>query len=206
MHRSTLILSIGCAVLLFGCAGLPVPAGSIRGSGKIATRDYALTGFTGVDACCGYIVHVSGGDRFKVTVATDDNVLDALVVEKQGDNLRLAFDTVKFPSVQTTQLQAEVTLPSLQTVTLSGGSRLTLAGAVPGGTALTVTASGGAEADLAGMAVQKASVNLSGGARAAVNVTGSLDYDLSTGAHLDIIGHPTIGIANVSGGASAASK
>ncbi len=196
------IFVICLIVLLVGC-GQAIPGSALQGSGKYATRDYAIDGFTGINACCGFQVTVTGGDTFKVSVTTDDNVFDAIIASKEGSTLRLGFDTLKHPSVSTTRLEAAVTMPQLQTVNVDGGAQLRLGQPAPKGTTLTLNGNGGAQADLRSMPVQKAAVNMGGGAQATINVTGPLDYTLSGGAQLHYTGSPTIGTSNTSGGASA---
>ena len=62
-------------------------------------------------------------------------------------------------------------------------------------------ASGAGELDLRTFTVQDAELQLSGGARGAVRVTGTLNVEASGGAQLDYFGSPTIGRMEVSGGA-----
>jgi hypothetical protein len=191
MHKRFIVL-IMVVVLLAAC-GLPVTGGALSGSGKLATRDYAVEGFTGIDARNGFDVTVTGGDAFKVTVTADDNVLDALTVKKAGDMLQLAMDGSKAQSVQTTRLEAAITMPELKEVSLDSGSRLTAAEAAPRGSALKLTQRAGSRSDLGAMPVQTANVDLYAGSAADVNVTETLDYTLHAGSQLRYTGDPAIG-------------
>ncbi len=202
MFKHSLILVVVLSVLLAGCSALP--AGNMtRGSGKYATRDYPLDGFTGILACCGMKVTVTGGSSFKVSVTTDDNLLDAIAVKKEGETLRIELDKSKLNVISTTRLEAAVTMPMLQAVTLDGGARLNAAQPAPQAPNLTMSANGGSQADLSAMTAQKASVKLDGGARANVRVTGTLDYDLNGGSQLQYTGKPTLGSQRMDGGARA---
>ncbi len=205
VKRFIIIVIALFAVLLVGCRITTGDLGisGIKGSGKFATRDYSLNGFRSIDACCGFRVTVTGGDSFKVSVTTDDNVLDYILAQKEGDTLRLGFDTSKATSFSTQKLEAVVTMPELQSVTLSGGAQLFLGQPAPKGANLNVNGSGGSRAELAGMSVQSARVTLSGGASANVNVSGKLDYNLSGGAQLRYTGNPSVGSSATSGGAAA---
>ncbi len=201
--RFVIILAFG-AFLLSACStNTPLGISTLKGSGKYATRDYTVSGFTGINACCGFQVTVTGGDSYKVTVTADDNILDAVVVEKEGNGVRIGINTAKYPSINTTKLEAQVTLPELKSVNVSGGSQLSISGTSPKGSTLSVNGSGGAKALLGSLSVQSADVNLSGGAAATVNVSGTLNYDLSGGAQLRYSGSPKIGRSTTSGGASA---
>jgi hypothetical protein len=181
------------AVLLAGC-GLPMTAGgTLSGSGRMATRDYAIEGFTGIDAKNGFDVTVTGGDAFKVAVTSDDNVLDAISVKKVGDTLQLAVDGSKAQSVHTTRLEAAITMPELKEVSLDSGSRLTVSDPAPRGTSLKLTQKAGSRSDLSAMPVQTANVALDAGSSADVNVTEKLDYTLHAGSQLRYTGNPAIG-------------
>ncbi len=203
MYKRSLIVVI-LSTLLAGCSALVTTNGNaIRGSGKYATRDYTVDGFTGVSSCCGFKVTVTGGDTFKVSVTADDNLLDAVSVTKQGDTLRIGFDPTKSLSLNSTKLEAAVVMPALQAVSADGGSSLSVSQPAPKAVNLTVSANGGSSVDLGPMAAQNASVSLNGGAHCTVNVTGTLDYDLNGGAQLRYTGKPTIGRRRIDGGASA---
>jgi hypothetical protein len=80
----------------------------------------------------------------------------------------------------------------------SGAGDLALTGTA---TALKLEASGAGKLELRGLTAQDADLSLSGGADAAVRVTGTLNVDASGGASLDYYGSPTLGKMDVSGGA-----
>lgn len=61
--------------------------------------------------------------------------------------------------------------------------------------------SGAGRLDLGDLTAQDADLQLSGGARGVVRVTGTLDVEASGGAKLDYYGSPTVGRMDVSGGA-----
>ncbi len=202
MFKHSLILVVVLSALLAGCSTLPL--GNVtRGSGNYATRDYPLDGFTSIATCCGFKVTVTGGSSFKVSVTTDDNLLDAVSVKKEGETLRIELDTSKLNVTNSTRLEAAVTMPTLQSVSLDGGAQLTVAPPAPQAANLTVSANGGSRTDLSAMAAQKASVRLDGGAHANVRVTGTLDYDLNGGSQLQYTGKPTLGSQKADGGARA---
>ncbi len=71
---------------------------------------------------------------------------------------------------------------------LSGGSQVTLEGE---GDDLVIDASGGSQLDLEDFAVDDAEIHISGGGRATVNVSGTLDVDLSGGSRVIYVGEPT---------------
>ncbi len=203
MHKQPtlmLVMHVTLVLLAFGPQA-DASGTALRGSGNITTRDYPVTGFTGVWLSAGFQGTVTGGDTYKVTVTADDNVFDAVSVGKQGDMLRVALDSTKYPSITTTRLEVAITIPELRAVDLSGGSRLQAGQPLPKASSLSVNASGGARADLGSLTVDSASVTLSGGAQATLGVRNALDYSLSGGAQLHYSGSPTIGRSEASGGA-----
>lgn len=192
MYKRFLIIVV-LPIILAAC--------SIQGSGKMATRDYAFDGFTGITVYDGFIVTITGGDTFKVSITTDDNVLDVLSVKKDGDMLQVGVDKSKILSIRTTKLEAAITMPELQAVTLGSGCRLKLAQPSPKGTSLTLKEKPGCQVDLSGMPVQRANVTLDAGSKAIISVTDNLDYHLYAGSVLRYTGNPAIGLGKAHEGA-----
>ena len=181
---------------------LSCPNGLI-GSGTRATRTFALEGFTALDICCGMQVVLSGGDHYEVSITSAENALSAIRASVVGDTLRLELDPIQGGSIVTSRLEAQVTMPLLQALTLSGGAQIRTGDSAPRSADLRLEAHGGSRAYLFGLAVQRAYVTMTGGAFAELAVGDNLEYDLSGGAHLDHTGEPSISRANTSGGASA---
>jgi hypothetical protein len=87
--------------------------------------------------------------------------------------------------------------------TLSGAGNISLEGASP---TESIDASGGSQIALSNFNVTNASVVLSGGSIANINVSGKLDVDISGGSQLYYTGKPTLGKVSVSGGALLSQK
>jgi len=79
---------------------------------------------------------------------------------------------------------------------LSGGSQVRLSGSAGN---MTVDCSGGSQIDLESFSVNNADVNVSGGSQATVNVSGTLDANLSGGSILYYVGSPSMGDIEVTG-------
>jgi preprotein translocase subunit SecF len=195
--------------------GMQMPFGTM-GSGHATTQPYNLSDFTAVSASQGFNVVITQGSSYSVKVTTDDNIQQYVDVHKSGSTLYLGLKTGF--GISTTQLKAEVTMPNMtnlqlsggsqasgQNLTLvtnlsidfSGGSRATLTGQAVD---LTVTGSGGSNINLQDFQVQNAKVDLSGGSQCKVNVSGKLDVNLSGGSQLQYRGTPTMGSQDISGG------
>lgn len=195
-----LIALVLAATLLSACT--VTTGGTVRGSGKAVSRDYAVDGFTEIDANAGFIVTVTGGSPYKVTATTDDNLIDAVSIKKEGTTLRIGVDTLRFSSTSSTIWQVAIVMPELKGVTANGGVFVKNGSPAPAGSTLTVNANGGARVDLGNVQVDKATVVLNGGAQATLNVKTSLSYDLNGGATLRYTGNPTLGNVHTDGGAS----
>jgi hypothetical protein len=79
---------------------------------------------------------------------------------------------------------------------LSGSSRVDLEGS---GEDLTIDASGGSQLDLEDFPIADASINMSGGSRATINISGTLDASLSGASRIEYVGEPTLGDLEMSG-------
>ena len=120
--KITLMLVVLVA-LLAGCT--PV---TITGSGNVVTQEEAITGFDKVDASQSFEVDINQGEVYSVVIRVDDNVLPHLQVVKQGDTLNIGLKPGQFYSIRDATMQAEVTMPELTGLDLSGASHATISG------------------------------------------------------------------------------
>ncbi len=205
----------------FGYVGFFPGIGGLTGSGTPVTKPMSITGFTSVSAAMGFRVEITESSTYSVRVTVDDNVVDKLRVTKEGDTLSIALD----PGIYTfMSLSAVVTMPDIEGLELSGGSRGSISGFVglasldlelSGGSHvdaegsaidLTVDASGGSTLDLENFPVHDADVVFSGGSSGTISLDGNLDADASGGSRLWYIGSPTLGDIDTSGGATVQKK
>ncbi len=160
-------------------------AGTITGSGKSATRDFNQTDFTQVDVGNAFQVDVTRADNFAVTITADDNLFNYIQVNKDGNTLRIRLDPAYRYSLGPNSLQAQIKLPALDGLLLSGATRGTVSGFqssrdltvnVSGASALT----GGIDAGNVTMDASGASsVNLQGsGKDAKLNASGASRLNL----------------------------
>ncbi|MGB5933808.1 MAG: head GIN domain-containing protein [Anaerolineae bacterium] len=123
------LLALGFAFLLVpvlaGCTLLPEV--SITGSGRVVTQEFTLTGFDKVDVSHAFKVDVSQGDSFSVVIRIDDNLVQYLQVVKEGDTLKIGLKP-GWEAIQPRTKQAEITMPELTGLSLSGASRGTITG------------------------------------------------------------------------------
>jgi hypothetical protein len=79
---------------------------------------------------------------------------------------------------------------------LSGGSQLEMEGS---GEDLFIDASGGSRLDMEDFPIDDASISLSGGGRATINISGTLNVELSGGSRVEYVGEPDLGDLELSG-------
>ena len=104
--------------LLVGACG----ATTIKGSGKVVTKDYSVSSFSRLQVSDAFIVNLSVGDAEAVTVRVDDNLVDRLDVGASGETLHLGLKSGT--SVRDATLEADVTVRSLSSLELSGASQI----------------------------------------------------------------------------------
>jgi hypothetical protein len=196
MKTTLILVLLFLGAMLVGCAQL-----TDTGSGNVVTHEEAITGFDRLDISEGFNVDISQGDEFSVVIRVDDNFEEYLQVGKEGSTLKIGLEQNRIYSDAT--LQAEITMPELVGLDLSGGSRASVSGS---GEDIAIDASGGSGADLASFNVMNANVDASGGSQVTVNVSGTLNVDASGGSQVSYLGNPTLGVIDTSGGAQVLSK
>ena len=206
---------LAAVVMLTGCAsGLM----SVRASGDIVTVEPDLQGFSSVRTSHGCRVTVVPSNEYSVVVRIDDNLRDHLEVDVDGSTLRIQMQSLRY--YRNLHCEADVTMPDIVGVRLSGGARGTVSdfnldhafdARLSGGSRLQgtftaahldVSVSGGASADLSGSS-DSASLSGSGGGRITLSdwETRSADVSFSGGSRgtIDVRDELT---GSVSGGGS----
>lgn len=189
MKTTLAIIVLLLVVMVTACSQITT------GSGQVVTQEMELTGFDKLDISQGFNVQVDQGDEFSVVIRVDDNLVEYLQVEKVGDTLKIGLEGNRIYGNST--LQANVTLPSLTGLDVSGGSDVSVNGT---GDEIWVDASGGSDADLAAFKVVNASIDASGGSQVIINASGTLNVDASGGSQVYYLGSPTMGQIDTSGG------
>lgn len=106
----------GTALLAHG-----IVFGNTSGSGVLVTQQMPIPEFTKVQAGNSFRITISLANRFNVAIKTDDNLVDHLDVKKSGNTQVVG---LKFGrSTGKAALEADVSMPELTSVRLSGASR-----------------------------------------------------------------------------------
>jgi hypothetical protein len=194
----------------------------IEDSGEVATSEYDLAGFEGLEIGWGFDVDIRQGESFRVVTRVEKNAVPYLQVAQDGHTLKLGLDPAKTYHMINITLEAEITMPRLTNLVVDGGSDVTMrgfqsaealdivvdaGGSLLGGSGsagdLTVVASASGEVDLADFSVTNADVEAAAGSTVTVNPSGRLDARVSTGSVVYYRGDPTLGTieTDVTGGA-----
>jgi RNA polymerase sigma factor (sigma-70 family) len=109
-----------------GAGGNSVASPTI-GSGRSATKSWDIAGFTEVRVHDGFRAEITQGDSFKITISSDDNLMEYVQVFREGNALtmRLAADANLTPKQP---LTAAIVLPTLHALTLRDLSSVSLKG------------------------------------------------------------------------------
>jgi hypothetical protein len=165
-----------------GCIGE-----NVTGSGNLTTETHDLTDFTRIEAHSGFELEVTMSDTFSIEITADDNVHEYIVVRKSGDTLEIGLRGTCF--YHSVTLEAEVTMPALYKIELSGGSQAYITG-FSSAHDFEVELSGGSQ--LSGdISAGDAEFELSGGSQVDLEGAGEdLAIDASGGSRLDLEDFP----------------
>jgi hypothetical protein len=173
---------------------------AVQGSGVTAAETREVPSFTGVELAGGNNVTVRVGGERSVVVRGDDNLLSRITTEVEDGHLVVGQTPGSFETTSPTRV--EVSVPSLDDVTLSGSGILSVTGIEAENATVTLSGSGivrasgtairldvdvpgAGEADLRELVARDVSAVVSGSGLVLVSATESLDASvLGSGAVL----------------------
>lgn len=175
-----LVLSLACTV-----SGISFPTGdSITGSGDVVELDQDFSDFDSLEIRSAFDVDVNQGDEFSVVVRIDDNLVDYLDLRQTGDEVKIGLEDRNY-NYDAITLEAEVTLPVLSAIDLSGASRAVLDGLSSNSDFLADIS--GASRLLGEISAGDCRFDVSGAGSADLSGSGSsLDIDASGGSSVDL--------------------
>lgn len=202
------------AALVAGCATI-----SIEGSGNVVSTSEEFTGFDRVSASHSFEVEIHQSESYGVVVRVDDNIVQHLQVVMRGSTLEIGLKPGNTYNINDATLEAEVSLPELTGLELSGSSDATVTGfaslkdltvELSGSSSLEgeidagdvrIEASGSSDVKLSGL-VRDLTVNASGSSeiQLADFVVDDADIEASGGSEVMVNAGGTLTV-NASGGA-----
>jgi len=177
-------------------------------SGQRTSGRYDYSGFTGVDASGLWEVAIERGDAWRIAIEAPEELLDDIEVELEGDELSFGYEGECAGCFRDgITLKATVTMPELESLDLSGVTKLSFSGF--DGASLTVDMSGASELrgaasrfdslsldksgvgnlDLGDVTVTNAAVDISGAGKVTLRMGGGrLSGDMSGFGNLEYYG------------------
>lgn len=206
------------AALLAGCISIDIDGDAFdseRGSGTLVSEDRAVASFSGIEVSGALRAEIAPG-ALSVEVLFDDNLVDRLETVVRGSTLRVSCQNCS----PTSGAVIRLTAPELETIHVSGASRVTatdinaerLLLSVSGASrleidgevnALEIDGSGASRVEGRNLLANRLEIGLSGASRAEVAVVERAEGDLSGASSLEIAGteQPSVDV-RTSGGSS----
>ena len=168
----------GLLLVVLLTSGMLVSCGGpLTGSGNLKTEEYAFDCFTSVAVSSAFEYDISQSDSYNVSITADDNVLEEVEVTKEGDTLKIGLRTNS--SQESVTLRAEVTMPDLRGLVVSGASHGTVSGF---------------------SSMKNLDINVSGASTVTGDATaGDADFQISGASTIRLEGSAFNMVANVSG-------
>jgi len=120
------ILAVFTLISFSGCDPDTNIWGSINGSGNLVNVEYSFDDFEKIEASHAIQVTILPSDTFYVLLRVDDNIVKYLDVYKSGDWLILSLEDNK--NYNHVHLEAEIHLPKVTALEVSGASVVEMAG------------------------------------------------------------------------------
>ena len=147
--------------------------GEVVGSGKLVTAEMDFSDFTIVEVGSGFEVVITRSGSYSVSVTADDNLFDYIQVSKEGETLTIGLKPgygYQWPLT----LRAEITMPELYELELSGATRGTAEG-FSSSHSFILGLSGASSLTMVDMSSGDVEINLSGASRITGGITASGD-------------------------------
>jgi hypothetical protein len=173
---------ISLVLVLMMVAGLLMGCTVIVGSGTLKTESMDFSDFTGVEVGGAFDVEIVQSDSFSVIITADDNLFEYIRVSKRGSTLKIDVE----PAVifRSATHRAEITMPELYGLELSGASHGTVSG-FESTEDLDIEVSGASSLDIEGIVAGDMRFDISG----ASQLTGEVD---ANDVEFDVSGASTI--------------
>jgi Putative auto-transporter adhesin, head GIN domain len=210
--------------------------------GNQETRTYSNSQFTQVSISSALAVNIKQSNTYSITITASARTLDQIVVSQNGNTL--AIGVKPGFNVGVFFAKAEITMPKLDAISVSGASHATATGFVSedpfnaivtgasslqmnsfqatnitvdlsGASTLTAngqandlmaTVSGASTLNISGLSINDADMQISGASHATINLSGTLDANVSGASSLQYSGQPTLGNITTSGASSVTKK
>jgi hypothetical protein len=203
MSRKIPLVSIVMILATVACSVAVPSMGGQTGSGNVISLEQDVSDFDRLEVSGAFEVTITQGDVTSVVIRIDDNLQPYLRVEQVGQKVSIGLDTEIGFNFGNPTLEADITMPSLSSLHLSGATQATLVDFVVDGN-VTLDASGASKIE--GM-LQAAAVDLTLSGASSSTLSGGADalrVDASGASSADLSGFPAADVVVVVSGASSA--
>jgi len=108
---TALIITTLLTVFFTGCEAENGDTGTITGSGKLTTIEKDFSDFDQIAAGPSFEIDLTQSDTYSISITTDDNLIDYILVSESGGTLELSLKGKT--SLDFTSLTAVITMPTL---------------------------------------------------------------------------------------------
>lgn len=168
-------------------AGLLTACTVVKGSGVLKTEERDFSDFTRVEVGSAFEVEIVQSDEFSISITADDNLFDYIQVSKRGTTLKI--DVKPAVIFRSTTYRAEITMPELLGLELSGATQGTITGFE---TIEDIEVSGASSLELEEILAGDMTFDISGASR----INGEVDAD---DIEFDVSGASTVRLQGTAG-------
>jgi len=195
--KVTLVLIMITGLVFAGCEP-PIIA---KTAGPVVTRSYDITDFNSVDTGHDFQVDITASDTYSIVITTNEEAFEHINVYKTGDTLKIDPKDIYW-QFHNLNLKAEITMPELHGLNLSGASQGNVKG-FQSTDGFDLSLSGASELDM-DMGTGDFVSRISGSSELTGNLTAtSTVIDLSGDSHVKLAGSGGIIRLIVSGSSDA---
>lgn len=182
---------------LVGC----VRFNRVVGSKNIETKEFAYSGFNRIEVSSAFTADITRSDTYKVSITLNDNLFDDLDISMSGDTLRIRMKP--FTSFINTTQHAEISMPELKALIVSGASRGIVSG-FQSDSFLNLEVSGASQMEVHNLKAADTNVQVSGVSRLSGSlITNDGDFEISGVSNIELDGSATTVRLEVSGASNA---
>ncbi|MBA7513921.1 hypothetical protein ES705_05939 [subsurface metagenome] len=175
-----LVVALLISIMSAGCEGV------VTGSGNLETKQYNFSDFNRVDIGYAFEVEIDQSSSYSISITADDNLFEYIHVSKEGETLKIGLERIT--SLGPVTLKAEVTMPQLRGLDLSGMTRGTVS-AFSSTENLDVEVSGASSLDLVDISAGDVKCEASGLSKITGDITASdADFDVSGASTIQLEG------------------
>jgi len=188
--RNFLIIFLGPAILLSACSLTPIDETSADSENDV-TEVKDFINFNQLDISSAFVVKITQSDVYSISVTADEDLIELVSVTQEGDKVKIFLNPrhifTDFTMGDKT-LRAEITMPALDSLVLSGASTGTIKG-FNSINNFNLVVSGASSLNGVDIVTGDAVFEISGASKVGGNLSaGNLDIEVSGASSLDLAG------------------